>query len=103
MSRKRPPAPGRDPLGKRALFSEPDAPGSERSASPGEKRAVFSEVSRDPSMILVHCSACDAVTPLTAFSFLVQHLPAWLWVPWRKQSHFMRCPACGKFAWHSAS
>lgn len=78
----------RDPLGKRALFSQ----GSEPSEEPREGLALT-----------VHCSSCGADTPMSIGGFLVGHLPVWAWVPWKRHSHLMRCPACGSFTWLAVS
>jgi hypothetical protein len=79
----------RDPLGKRALFSgSSDKPTTEK-RKPG------------PLDVTVHCSACDERTTLSAPEVLLHHLPVVAWLPWRKDSMFMRCPACGKLSWHS--
>jgi hypothetical protein len=76
-----------DPLGKRALFSAPEAP----KPHPG------------PFDIDVHCSSCDATTRLSAVQVAVRHLPvsAWLPIPGRRHAHLMRCPACRKLTWVS--
>jgi hypothetical protein len=81
----------RDPLGKRALFSEPQA----APATQERKRGAFD--------VTVHCSSCDARTTLSPPEFILQHLPVWAWAPWRKQSRLMRCPACGRITWHAVS
>jgi hypothetical protein len=78
-------------MGKRALFS--DAPGT-RAA---EQRKA------GPFDVVVHCASCDAQTMLSAPEFILQHFPVWAWLPWRKHSRLMRCPACGRFAWHAVS
>lgn len=67
------------------------------------KRALFSNQDAAKGPLTVHCVACDRETSLSVVEFLAQHLPFWLWLPWRRHSHLMRCPACGKLAWHSVS
>lgn len=79
---------GRDPLGKRALFSQ----GAE---APGEPREGLA--------LTVHCSSCGADTPMSIGGFLVRHLPLWAWLPWKRHSHLMRCPACGRLTWLAVS
>jgi len=79
----------RDPLGKRALFSQTSA------ATTATSSRLFD--------VTVHCSACDARTTLTAPAFLFQQLPVWAWLPWRKYPHLMRCPACDNIAWHEVT
>ncbi len=80
----------RDPLGKRALFSE----GQDPERGPTDREALA---------VTVHCSSCDADTPMSIGGFLVQHLPVWAWLPWKRHSHLMRCPACGSFTWLSVT
>jgi hypothetical protein len=94
----------RDPQGKRALFSgaAQDRSDDEAHGSDG-KRALFSAAQRPAGTVLVHCSACDARTQLSLAGFVVQHFPAWMWVPWKRYPHLMRCPSCGRLAWHAAS
>ena len=75
----------RDPLGKRALFSE--------SAKPKPAPRPFD--------ITVECSACHAKSTLSLPQFALQHFPVGVWLPWRKQSNLMRCPACDRIAWHA--
>jgi hypothetical protein len=77
----------RDPLGKRALFSQP----SQQTRAPG----AFD--------VTVHCSGCDASTTMSAPGFLVRQLPMWAWLPWRKHPNLMRCPACNELTWCAVS
>ncbi len=35
--------------------------------------------------------------------YLVLHLPLWLWRPGRGYTRLMRCPACSRRTWLSAS
>jgi hypothetical protein len=81
----------RDPLGKRALFSD----GPVERATEQRKPAPFD--------VTVHCSSCDARTTLSAPAFLLQHFPVWAWIPWRKHSRLMRCPACSRLSWVAVS
>lgn len=90
----------KDPLGKRALFSGtvPEAPEAQAPRT-DERRALFSEA--EGGTLTVHCETCGERTPLSLVAFALQHFPAWFWLPWRRYSHFIRCPACGRFAWHA--
>lgn len=78
----------RDPLGKRALFSQAAAPADRKNG---------------PFDVSVHCSSCDERTTLSAPDLLIRGLPLWAWLPWRKHSLFMRCPACDRVTWLAVS
>lgn len=83
---------GRDPLGKRALFSGAQ---SADEAPKAHKRGALD--------VTVICSSCEERTILSAPDFVRHHLPFGAWLPWRKHSHLMKCPACGKVTWHAGS
>ena len=89
----------RDPLGKRALFSGAPTVRAPEQRAPEQRRAEQRKAG--PLDVVVHCSSCDRRTTLSASEFLLQHFPLWAWLPWRKHSRLMRCPACGQFAWHA--
>ena len=80
----------RDPLGKRALFSDSAAPEPQ-----GRKRG--------PLDVTVKCAACDTAATLSAPEVVVTRLPVLLWMPWRKHPLLMRCPSCHRLAWHSVT
>ena len=103
----------RDPLGKRALFSprhgEAEAQGAENGA---EAEPVVASSPARPSAparkpgpldVTVTCSSCEASSTVSAPEIALKHLPVIVWLPWRKQSLLMRCPACNHLAWHAAS
>jgi len=79
-----------DPLGKRALFSAPEPEPETLAPAPGGGRRLA---------LAVNCESCGVTTRLGLLQFLARHFPVWLWVPWRRHSRLMRCPACGKLAW----
>jgi hypothetical protein len=98
----------RDPLGKRALFSGAEN-GTGGDGSTGAEGPAKSQV-RPPAPprrgaldFSVVCGRCDATTPLTPQEMVFHHLPVVAWLPWRKRSLFMRCPACNRLAWHTVS
>ena len=102
----------RDPLGKRALFSGAQAPnrtGAEN--GPGAETTSTSPPSSTPSPrrkagpldVNVACSSCNVTSTVSAPEIAFKHLPVVAWLPWRKQSLLMRCPSCGKLAWHAVS
>ena len=71
----------RDPLGKAAqLFSRPEA---------------------GLGTLMVDCATCGRRTRVTYSEWAALHLPVWLWmpVPGRTHRHWLRCPACRRFAW----
>lgn len=101
----------RDPLGKRALFSGKDAVDAESASGP--EQAPTAEPShvpeRSPAVrkpgpldVTVECSACHETSTTSAAEMAFTHLPVVVWLPWRKQPLLMRCPACGRVAWHAA-
>jgi hypothetical protein len=85
---------GRDPLGKRALFS---------GAPPTDDTPAQQSRKRGPFDVTVICSSCQTRTTLNAPDFILGHLPLGAWLPWRKHSHLMRCPACARITWHAVS
>ena len=87
----------RDPLGKRALFS--DAAG-ERHAPP---ETALPTRKPGPLDVSVTCSSCDASATVTAPDAVLRHIPVLAWMPWRKHPLFMRCPSCNRMTWQSVS
>jgi hypothetical protein len=85
-------AAGADPDGRAALFTSGVARDVERGrrrdaeATPGHRAAV-------------HCSRCDATTPLDPATAVRAALPLFLVVPWRDHPLFAICPACRHRAW----
>lgn len=57
----------------------------------------------DGGPISLTCSKCGTHTDVDILKYLVLHLPWWLWRPGRGYTSLMKCPACGKRAWVSAS
>ena len=86
----------RDPLGKRALFSGGAADGV-RAEPATEQRTA------GPFDVTVHCLSCNESTTLSTPQFLVQHFPVFAWLPVRKHSRLMRCPACNRVSWLAVS
>jgi hypothetical protein len=95
-----------DPMGKRALYSVPDAPSA---AGPPtatiSKESLFSasEEARRFGTVVVECSTCGARSRLGWGEFTRRHLPFWLWFPWLRYSQFMSCPACDRRTWLGVS
>jgi uncharacterized protein with PIN domain len=72
----------RDPLGRMALFSdpEPDAPPEEH--------------------LFVVCSSCLKETPVSPLDLVKAAFPMSIHLPMLRKYHsFMRCPACGRRTW----
>lgn len=53
--------------------------------------------------IVLECSACHGRSEVDMLDYLVLHLPLWLWRPGRGYTRLMRCPACSRRTWLSAS
>ena len=53
--------------------------------------------------ISLSCSKCGTHTGVDIRRYLVLHFPLWFWRPGRGYTSLMKCPACGKRAWVSAS
>jgi hypothetical protein len=94
-----------DPLGKRALFwapaerRDPD-PLAPRANEPG-RRALFSAPEPEPAVgdVLLDCSACHSRSRVSYVELARLHLPFWLWIPGRRYSRLLHCPACDRRTW----
>jgi hypothetical protein len=53
--------------------------------------------------ISLSCSKCGTHSDVDILKYVVLHLPWWFWRPGRGYTSLMKCPACGKRAWVSAS
>lgn len=72
----------RDPLGRMALFSDPEP-----------------QPESGPSLF-VECSSCLAITPVSPLSLVRGAFPFSVHLPVIRRYHsWMRCPACGRRAW----
>jgi hypothetical protein len=92
-----------DPLGKRALFWAPGervdpAPLDPRAPIPG-RRSLFSTAAPLSGPITLDCSACHARSPVSYLEFARLHFPIWLWIPGRRYSRLLTCPACERRTW----
>ncbi|HEY4376733.1 MAG TPA: hypothetical protein VGM93_06225 [Acidimicrobiales bacterium] len=91
-----------DPKGKRALFEAPvgaarDTLRSGRHAD--GKDALYSTGRRETGTVVVACSACEARTRINLTDLGMRLATMSVWLPIRKHSHWMRCPACGNRTW----
>lgn len=95
----------RDPLGTRALFEPAPGDDADKLIRPTEqagrsgRRALFTAGERRAGTVVLHCSHCEARTRVGYVEFLLRHLPFWVWIPGRRHSRFMRCPACEQRSW----
>jgi hypothetical protein len=124
--RRRPSSPGvrrpPDPLGKRALFwvpgttPEPGERGPRGTVRPAlGKEALYSDAppnreaveSDNPiaerGFLEVECSTCRTMSRIGLLDLVIYQFPVGIWLPWRKFSRYMTCPACRRRAWTSVS
>ncbi len=86
-----------DPLGKRALFSPPPAPTTRVDPfAPAEASGHAPD--RAGGLATIRCEACHRTTAVGARDLVVALVPS-VWIPWRRPSRFLRCPACGRLTW----
>jgi hypothetical protein len=98
-------AAGSDPLGRRALFWAPGMRSDERGPESPEtsgRRALFSPPAPRRGTLVLTCSSCGVRTRVTYAEFARRHLPFWLWIPGRKYSRLLACPACRRRTWLEA-
>jgi hypothetical protein len=74
-----------------------------RARTPMTKVEAPAPPKSDGGPISLSCSKCGTHTDVDILRYLVLHLPWWLWRPGRGYTSLMKCPACGKRAWVSAS
>ncbi|MCZ7535740.1 MAG: hypothetical protein M5T61_07270 [Acidimicrobiia bacterium] len=97
---------GRDPSGKRAIFSaaseDPGAGAVPTATTPPERTAPHDPPR--PGTLVVECSSCNARTRVTYFDFALLNLPLGFVVPLpgRRFKHRMTCPACSRWTWVEA-
>ncbi len=95
---------GDDPLGKGALFSTPHNTSDEQ-ADKGEsevddKHALYSaDTDPEQGTIVIRCSSCLESTRVTWGNAALRTLWFTLWVPGKRFSRYMICPACHRRAW----
>jgi hypothetical protein len=96
---------GSDPLGRRALFWAPGMRSEERGPEAPEtsgRRAMFSPPAARRGTLVLACSSCGVRTRVTYAEFVRRHLPFWLWIPGRRFSRLLACPACSRRTWLEA-
>lgn len=90
-----------DPQGKRALFTGARESPQPEAGSDG-KAALYSAATRRPATLVVECSSCHGRSRVNYVDFALRQLPFTLWMPWRRHSRLMTCPACGRRTWLAA-
>ena len=93
-----------DPQGRRALFETPVSAPRDliRSGKPPEGReALYSTGPRRRGTVIVSCSGCKARSRINLSDLGLRWLGGTVWVPGRRDAHWMRCPSCGKRTWCS--
>lgn len=90
------------PQGKHALFTTPPAAARDHLV-PGNRRegreALFSSGPRQAGTVVIECSACGSRTRQSLVDLGVRLLSISVWLPVRRHSHWMRCPACHHHTW----
>jgi hypothetical protein len=98
-----------DPAGKRALFDPMHGGPGERAIRPTNpggrsgKRSLFTVGDRRPGTVVTRCEDCGASARINLLDYAVRHLPFWLWIPGKRYSRLLRCPACERLTWQHVS
>lgn len=66
---------------------------------PDGKQALFSTAVRRPGTVVVECSSCRGRTRIGILDLARAAWPVSLWLPWRRPSRWLRCPACRRRRW----
>jgi len=91
-----------DPQGRRALFETPVSAARDtiRSGTPRDGRAaLFSTGPRQVGTVVVSCSGCQARSRINLSDLGLRWLTGTVWFPCKHDSHWMRCPSCGRRTW----
>ncbi len=93
-----------DPQGRRALFEAPVSAARDtiRSGRTAEgKEALYSTGPRQTGTVVVGCSSCHARTRVNLTDLGLRWLTGTVWVPGRRNGHWMKCPSCHRRTWCS--
>ena len=93
-----------DPQGRRALFETPVSAARDtlRSGSTADgKEALYSTGPRQTGTVVVSCSSCQARSRVNLTDIGLRWLSGTVWIPGRRNGHWMRCPSCHKRTWCS--
>jgi hypothetical protein len=90
-----------DPQGRQALFGAAPVLPADRidAGAPEGRHALYSAGPRRRGTAVVECSDCGSRTRLTLADLGLRLLAGSLWVPGRRHSRWMRCPACHDATW----
>ena len=95
-----------DPQGRRALFETPVSAARDtiRSGNPREgKEALSSSGPPQPGTVVISCSSCKARSRINLTDLGLRWLTGTIWIPGRRDGHWMRCPSCQKRTWCSVA
>jgi hypothetical protein len=95
-----------DPQGRRALFETPvdAARDTLRSGKPRDgKDALYSTGPRQGGTVVVTCAGCRARTRVNLTDLGLRWLTGTVWIPGRRNGHWMRCPGCQRRTWCSVA
>lgn len=93
-----------DPQGRRALFETPVSAARDtiRSGPSADgKEALYSTGRRQAGTVVVQCSGCHARSRVNLTDLGLRWLTGTVWVPGRRNGHWMRCPSCHRRTWCS--
>lgn len=93
-----------DPQGRRALFETPVSAARDtiRSGSARDGRdALFSTGPRQVGTVVVTCSGCRARSRINLTDLGLRFLTGTVWIPGRRDGHWMKCPSCNQRRWCS--
>jgi hypothetical protein len=88
-------------MGRRALFGPPPIEGEAH--LPGShdegREAYFSSGPHETGTVVVDCSRCSARTRISLIDAGIRIAAFSVWIPGRRHSRFIVCPACRRRAW----
>lgn len=81
------------------------SPGSKapRTAARTGAKPVTAGARRSIRLIGLTCSKCGVHSDVDVVRYVTLHVPMWLWRPGRGYTRYMKCPACARRAWVSAT
>lgn len=91
-----------DPQGRRALFDTPVSAARDaiRSGPARDGRdALFSTGPRQVGTVVVTCSGCQSRSRINLTDLGLRWLSGTVWLPGRRDGHWMRCPSCNHRTW----
>jgi hypothetical protein len=91
-----------DPTGKRALFEAPVSAAPDRTSVGHQhdgRAALFSTAPKRAGTVIVECGGCKARTRMSIVDLGLTLVGGSVWLPWRRKSHWMRCPSCHQRSW----